>query len=150
MTLDNDNYSRRIGITYDPTNHSLWITGMFGSIANLVENRKMDGTLISSFRTTLSALTAIALDPKDGTLWMTTQTGSKHYHQYTKSGEYLGSVTFAEVEGIALGGEFAFVPLPPAALMGLAGVGGLGLARLWARRHSIVSKCSFIRNMPHK
>jgi hypothetical protein len=125
------------GITYDPTNNSLWFSHYGGST---VENRSMTGALLSSFSTVLSP-TFLAMDHADGTLWTASRYGNALY-QYSRNGELLSSQIYLDSDndeifgGMFFGGEFAFTPVPaPSALV--LGVCGLAYAakRLRASRN---------------
>ncbi len=122
---------RMLGITYDPTNDSLWLSGWEGSVGNVVENRAMNGTLLSSFTLAHDQNVALALDPADGTLWLhdrnTLHSAVLVFEQYSKAGLLLNSQTYPSLsrENI-LGGEFR-VPEPGTVL--LLGLGGLALLR---------------------
>src|SRR5438270_407084 len=56
-----------LGITYDATDNTLWLANFNG---NTVEHRSLFGTLISSFIVPFTAISCLALDPADNTLWM--------------------------------------------------------------------------------
>jgi len=97
------------GITYDPTDDTLWITG-FGT--DVVEHYAMDGTWLSSFATGLGSgpIGVLALDHADGTLWLNLQGGNQHtFHQFSKAGVFLSSETYVTLSGHnILGGEFQY------------------------------------------
>lgn len=117
FTLGNgtDGLDYRMGITYDPSNKSLWVSGYAGTVKALVEDRAMDGTVLSSFTANHGNITALALDPADGTLWFGQQTSRTTFEQYSRSGTLLGSVSYPTgLGGIILGGEFQYVPEPSA------------------------------------
>lgn len=115
-----------LGITYDQTNNSLWVSQFSGS---LVENRSLTGTILSSFTTAQTHLTALALDPADNTLWMGSQDMEGTFYQYSKTGTLLDTTTYNGLVGQnTLGGEFAVtaaVPEPSSLTMLGAGVVGL-------------------------
>lgn len=119
-----------LGITYDQTNNSLWISSFNGTS---VSDYSLTGTLLSSFNASVPELSSLALDPADNTLWMGSQTTEGTFYQYSKTGTLLSTVTYADLVGQnTLGGEFAVasVPEPSAiALLGLGGALGLGLLR---------------------
>ena len=102
---------KRLGITYDPANHSLWLTGFSGTIGSVIENRSISGTLLNSFTVAHSLNSALALDPKDGTLWLfdrNTHTTTPTFEQYSRDGVLLDSQTYSGLIGDnILGGEFA-------------------------------------------
>jgi len=97
----------RLGITYDPTDNTLWISG-WGT--GLVEHYTMSGVLLGSFATD-TYTSALALDHADGTLWLSVDATST-FRQYTKSGTLLSTVTFSGITGGIYGGEFAFGSVP--------------------------------------
>lgn len=114
----------RRGITYDPVNNSLWVSGTTGAVGALVENYTLTGTFLSSFSTGQADITALALDPADDTLWLGHYDHTGTYQQYSRTGTLIGSVTYSSLfpAGV-VGGEFAqTVPEPgvwPLAAMGL-------------------------------
>lgn len=58
-------------ITYDPSSNTLWIAEGSNTSGVRVANYSMDGALLSSFRTESLNAYGLAMDPQDGTLWMT-------------------------------------------------------------------------------
>lgn len=123
--------SSYLGITYDPGNSSLWVSG-FGS--DTVMNVTMAGALLSSFNTGFSSISSLALDPADGTLWMGSQNTQGTFYQFSRAGALLGTSAFENlIQYNTLGGEFstggAAVPEPSTwAMMGL-GLAAAALAR---------------------
>lgn len=97
------------GITHDPTNDSLWLAnGETGK----VENYTLDGNLLSDFDAVFPML-GLALDPADGTLWLSPFDFSGDLIQYSKGGEQLGQVNCSGLVGVApLGAEFQYIPEP--------------------------------------
>lgn len=89
-----------LGITYDPSNNSLWISGW--GISD-VTNYSMSGAVLSSFNTGLSFVGALALDHADNSLWLVDSGNTNELRQYSKSGSVLGS---GPNVGYTLGGEF--------------------------------------------
>jgi hypothetical protein len=109
-----------LGITYDATNDSLWLSQFGGSI---VANYSLSGTLLSSFVTSLGSITALALDPADNTLWMGSQGTQGTFYQYSKAGVQLDTVFYASLQSQnTLGGEFRLVPEPASLFLGLTAV----------------------------
>jgi hypothetical protein len=111
----------RAGITYDASNNSLWIAGTVGPVANLISDYSMNGTLLSSFTISDSNGGLLALDPLDGTLWLSNRGGSSlTLEQYTRStaGSFgalespLDTETYAGLRADTFGGEFQATPEP--------------------------------------
>jgi hypothetical protein len=128
--------TQNLGITYDPTNNSLWLSGWGNPY---VSDYTLTGTLISQFNTFQYNKAALALDPADQTLWFVengygSDGRSGILEQYTKSGTFLGyGITVFSSGGEMLGGEFDYtgtVP-EPASLFALGSglIALLGLAR---------------------
>jgi hypothetical protein len=118
-----------LGITYDPTNNSLWVSGWNTS---LVTNYTMSGTVISSFSAVTNSLSSLALDHATGTLWMGSQNTQGTFYQYSKTGTLLQTAVYSGlVSQNTLGGEFAFaaIPEPTTASLGL-----LGTIFLWVTK----------------
>lgn len=76
-----------IGIAYDPTDNTLWLSGN-----NIPEIRQydLDGILIQSFPIAAHPAGALAFDPADQTLWFIHNPSGTLY-QYSRSGELLDS-----------------------------------------------------------
>ena len=129
------------GITYDRTNNSLWISNFNGTT---VSDYSLTGTLLSSFNTTFSSITCLALDPADNTLWMGSQNTKGTFYQYSKGGVFLQSDTYAALANQnTLGGEFniAAPAVPEASTtvsLGLLLALGLGGMTIAARRKTRV------------
>jgi hypothetical protein len=108
----------REGITYDPSNNSLWIAGSSGAVGRTVENRTLSGALISSFHISSDLSTALAIDPADGTLWLNYSSGPRQtldFEQFSRDGISLSTLSISSliVPGTSSaytvhGGEFAF------------------------------------------
>lgn len=121
-----------LGITYDPSNDSFWISGFY---TNVVENRDRSGNLLSSFNASYfpNLLTALALDYADGTLWLGSKANRGVFAQYSRTGILLDTASYDFIDN-TLGGEFNFVtekiPAPGAIVLGGIGAGLVG----WLRR----------------
>jgi hypothetical protein len=121
-----------LGITYDASNDSIWISGW--DTGN-VSNYSMGGVLLSSFSTGFTTMTSLALDPADGTLWMGSQATMGTFYQFSKAGVLLDTETYAAMsQQNTLGGEFnvdvAAIPEPTS-----IGLLATGLVGLLARRY---------------
>lgn len=113
----------RLGITYDPSNNSLWLAEWNESEpSSNIENYAMDGTLLRSFEVQVAAVCALAMDFADNTLWFGTQADLhqpiRMFYQYSTDGNLLGTTGYESVSDLNyLGGEFALPkiipPVPP-------------------------------------
>lgn len=113
-----------LGITYDPTNNSLWLAAFTGGD---VINVDMAGNILSAFNTGLGFQAALALDHADGSLWLVKWTQNGDFYQFDKSGNLLSTVHYAGLAGVnPLGGEFA---IPGPAALPLLAAGGLFATR---------------------
>lgn len=93
------------GITYDPTNNSLWVSLWTG---NTITNYTMTGTVISSFNAGHQRNMALALDPADGTLWLHDRNVTGTYEQWSRTGTMLNRIAVPGMTGQnCLGGEFS-------------------------------------------
>ncbi len=125
-----------LGITYDPTNNSLWLSQFGGTLVN---DFSLTGSVLSSFTATtasgasLSSLSSLALEYSTDTLWLGSQTTEGTFYQYSKTGVLLQTVTYANLTGQnTLGGEFAFGAIPEPSTYALFALGFTGL--IWFRR----------------
>ncbi len=114
-----------IGVTYDVSAQSLWISLDLGNIQQVA----MDGTVLSQFNPGMGRFSALAWEPATDTLWVYRNEfpdRSNELRQYSKTGTLLQTLIVPGIEGNTFGGEFA-IPAPP-------GLGVLGAAGLLLRR----------------
>jgi hypothetical protein len=105
--------NRCCGITYDPTDGTLWLTKHFGG-ADKVRHYTATGTLLGEFSVTLQngGGWGIALDPFDQTLWIPGAYGTQaRLDQYTKGGVLLQSISVPGVTTETFGAEFRLTPI---------------------------------------
>jgi hypothetical protein len=103
----------RAGIAYDPTNHSLWMSGYGNS---MIENWSLDGTLLDSFQVTHARSAGLAIDPSDRSLWVVSVSHPGTIDRFARTGAFhrapLSSRTFEALQTRAvMGAEFAVAPL---------------------------------------
>jgi hypothetical protein len=115
-------------ITMNPNDGSFWISQFGGP--DLVEHRTHAGALISSFNSGVFGSQGLALDPVDGTLWMSS---GYTLYQFSQSGTPLQSVPYSVSGGGWYGMEFELVSVPEPAFCSLLGA---GLACFLARRRA--------------
>jgi hypothetical protein len=119
---------RSSGITYDPTDDTLWITNNVGG-SDMVQHYTTGGALLGQFAISMTngGGYAIALDLADQTLWVPGAFGTAGtLLQYSKAGTLLNTVQVAGL-GNVTGAEFQAVP-EPASLAALS-LGALALLR---------------------
>jgi len=130
-----DQVIRPTGITYDPYDKSLWLSD---GPSDIIAEYSLDGRLLYEFHTGLNGNSALAFDPADGTLWMTTGSGGNLHEcvpgrgvcleQWSTTGQPLqfGNVPSLPISVLAAG-EMA-EPTPEPGTILLVGSGVLGLA----------------------
>lgn len=95
------------GLTYDPSNSSLWV-GLFSS-STMLTDYSMAGAVLSSFSTGHDENMAVAMDYADGTLWIHNRNAQGTIEQWSRNGQMLNSIAVHGLDSQnALGGEFAF------------------------------------------
>lgn len=114
----------------NPNDGSFWVSQYGGP--DLVEHRSHAGALLGSFNSGVLGSQGLALDPVDGTLWMS---GNGYtLYQFSQSGTPLQIVPYAVTGGGWYGMEFDLEPVPEPASLTLLGAGLACL--LWRRRPS--------------
>lgn len=94
------------GITYDPSNDSLWVCRWSSST---VTNYSKAGAILSTFSTGHTQNMALAMDYADGTLWLHNRNTMGTFEQYSRTGQLLNSVAVPNMNTQnTLGGEFRF------------------------------------------
>ena len=103
FTLSGASYG---GITYDPSNHTLWIA----EFGDRIGNYDMQGNLLSQFdldHISDLLISFLALDHADGSLWFGDFSRPRTVLGYTKAGEHRGGAEYFDLNPVAmLGGEF--------------------------------------------
>ena len=103
-----------IGITFDPSNDSLWISGWYKSE---IRDYSLTGQLLSSFSVSHNEITALALDPATETLWSANRNVWGLFEEYSKTGQLLSTQYYPELSGMnVLGGEIP-IPVPATACL---------------------------------
>ena len=112
-----------LGITYDPSDNTLWLSGYKNS---KIAHYEMDGTLLGTFLIADSRTGALALDHADQTLWYYAH-DSREFHQYSRTGTLLGRMSTSGIGNGFWGGEFDYgltsnIPEPYTCLFLLLGI----------------------------
>jgi hypothetical protein len=113
-------------ITMNAADGSFWLS-QYGN-SDLVEHRTHSGTLLGSFNSGINYSQGLALDPVDGTLWMSS--GFTLY-QFSQGGTALQNVT-VNVQGSWYGMEFDTTQIPEPASLPLV-AGGIAFLSLMLR-----------------
>ncbi len=127
------------GITYDPTNQSLWISGTYSYdnvIYGLLRNYTLDGNLLSQVYTVDVGGAGLAMDYADGTLW-TTRGPTQYFDQYSRDGTLLQTVSYDALSsqggrhGIEfnLAGDARALPEPAGWALTMMALAACGLVR---------------------
>ncbi len=112
-----------LGITYDPGTDSLWVS-THNSPNYRIARYTLAGELLFSFTYDgsdgFNLGTGLAFDPADGTLWLararTFGTWATRLDQYSTAGQFLGSVSFSDLQSFdSTGAEFPAGPVAPKA-----------------------------------
>lgn len=111
-------------ITMNASDGSFWLSQWGGP--DRVEHRTHAGALISSFNSGILGSAGLALDPVDGTLWMSN--GTNTLYQFNQSGLLLQAPTYS-MTGQFYGMEFETTSAPePASLLAM-GIGAVVVMR---------------------
>src|SRR5262249_47433698 len=116
------NLSDDVGITYDPTDSTLWVSGQ-----SEIRHYDLSGNQLGGFNHS-SGRGWLAYEPDSDTLWYV-RNGSNEIDQYSKAGQLLQQV---QVNGLAAnnwGAEFAMKAVPAPGAAALMGIGGLVASR---------------------
>jgi hypothetical protein len=123
-------------ITMNAADGSFWLSWFGGP--DLVQHFSHTWTPLGSFNSGVFGSQGLALDPVDGTLWMSNGGGYTLY-QFSQAGTPLQSLTYS---GVSAGGWYGMefdttvVPVPTAAWMGGVVLMGMAVVR-WLRRQRI-------------
>jgi len=136
-----DDGAKASGITYDPTNDTLWLQATLNTpsgAAGELRNYQMDGRLMTSLSDLVGG--ALAMDYADNTLWVV-RGPTQYFDQYSRSGMLLQTTSYAGLAGKnGTGAEFDLaaapttVPEPGGLLMALTSLAGLLLVSRGRRR----------------
>ncbi|MEO6277414.1 hypothetical protein [Roseateles sp.] len=132
---------RATGITYDPTNNTLWLQGALetqNGTTGVLRNYQMGGALIASLTDLEGG--ALAMDYADNTLWVV-RGPTQYFDQYSRDGTPLQTTTYGDLVGKnGTGAEFDLavaptrLPEPGSLSMALSALAGLLLVGRRRRR----------------
>jgi hypothetical protein len=123
--------SDALGITFDPTDNTLWIAGYNSSS---LSHFALDGTLLGSFATTGTVnIGFVAFNPDNNSLYVG-GLNQGTIDRYSRAGALLDSQFYAGLTQNVLGGEFGAAPVPEASTWGAVGVLGTLAGATWLRR----------------
>jgi hypothetical protein len=105
-------------ITMNAADGSFWLSEWGGP--DRVEHRTHGGSLLGSFNSGIVGSAGLALDPADGTLWMSD--GNNTLYQFSQAGTLLQSPTYS-LNGSLLGMEFATTAVPEPSAFALLAAG---------------------------
>ena len=91
-----------LGITYDPSDHSLWVSEWDGDV---IRNLDMEGNHLGSFTAHRTHLTCLGLDHATGLLWVGSALHKGEFRGYTRVGAWSGIVHHG-FDYATYGGEF--------------------------------------------
>jgi hypothetical protein len=100
---------RILGITYDPTDNTLWFSGYDN---NTMSHYDLNGNILGTFTVADNHTGGLALDHADGTLWYYGY-DSHQLHQYSKSGTLLQRSDITGLGTRLWGGEFDYSIVVP-------------------------------------
>ncbi len=92
-----------LGITWDPSNDTFWVSRYRGGRA--VENYSRAGNLLSDFNVGNNKITCLALDHRTGTLWMGDADDVAAFRGWDRTGQLVDSIDYGFDEP-TVGGEF--------------------------------------------
>ena len=119
-----------IGITYNPFDGTFWTASRQQT---RIYHYSSSFSLLGSF-VTAGAISGLAFDPADGTLWGLNANAGNRLDQYSTGGVLLSSLSDTQIANAnTLGAEFALIPEP--ATTSLLGIGGLMMLRLARRKN---------------
>jgi hypothetical protein len=107
-------------ITMNALDGSFWLSQWGGP--DRVEHRSHTGTLLGSFNSGVASSAGLALDPADGSLWMSDFPSGHVLYQFTQGGIFQQTSSYS-TGGQWYGMEFNTAPVPEPASLAAIGVG---------------------------